>query len=222
MTDEIKKNQLLKEFQVFLEQDAPDQLELQTPPDLHSLLSELTALKTEVKAQARQYKSTLDTLSSGLNTLQEDNKALSAELLLYQQRLEQQKNELTKSMLFEMVDIYDRLNTGVKTLEHYRPVSGWFIKSRKKDVRFIERFKQGQVMSIRRFEQYLQSYQVQAIDCIGKAFDPKTMSALETSYNPKYENGIVLEELRTGFIYDDQILRLAEVKVNKLHPSENK
>jgi len=29
-------------------------------------------------------------------------------------------------------------------------------------------------------------------------------------------NGIVLEELRTGFMFEDQVLRLAEVKVNKL------
>ena len=31
-----------------------------------------------------------------------------------------------------------------------------------------------------------------------------------------------MEELRTGFLFDDQVLRLAEVKVNKLHPSQNR
>jgi len=222
MTDEIKKNELLEQFRDFLEQDAPGQFELQNPPDLHSLLSELTSLKTEVKVEARQYKNTLDLLSSGLETLQEDNKTLSTELALYQQRLEQQKKDITKNMLLEMVDIYDRLNTGVKTLEHYRPISGLFKKSREKDVRFIERYKQGQLMSIKRFEQYLQSYQVQMIDCIRKKFDPKTMSALETGYDLQVENGMVLEELRTGFLFDDQVLRLAEVKVNKLHPSQNR
>ncbi|MEE9337099.1 MAG: nucleotide exchange factor GrpE [Methylococcaceae bacterium] len=219
MTDEIKKNELLEQFRDFLEQDASGQFELQNPPDLHSLLSELTVLKTEVKVEARQYKNTLGLLSSSLDTLQEDNKTLSAELALYQHRLEQQKNDMTKKMLLEMVDIYDRLNSGVKTLEHYRPISGLFKKSREKDVRFIERFKQGQLISIKRFEQCLQSYQVQMIECIGKKFDPKTMSALETGYDPQFENGMVLEELRTGFLFDNQVLRLAEVKVNKLHPS---
>ncbi len=44
------------------------------------------------------------------------------------------------------------------------------------------------------------------------------MTILETSYNPKHNNGIEMEGLRTGFIFDEKILRLAEVKVNKLHP----
>lgn len=222
MSTDKEKNELLSEFHHFLEQDMPSQLELQNQPDLHTLLSEITGLKTEVKAEARQYKNTLDTLSSALDTVQEDNKTLISELALYKERLEQQKIDIMKGLLLDMVELYDRLNAGVKTLDHYRPVSTLFKKSRPKDIRFIERFKQGQGMSIKRLEQCLQSYQVQMIDCVGKAFDPKTMSALETGYDSTYENGIVLEELRTGFIFNDQVLRLADVKVNKLHPSENR
>jgi len=41
------------------------------------------------------------------------------------------------------------------------------------------------------------------------------MSVLEIDYKPALEKGIVLEELRKGFFYKDQVLRLAEVKVNK-------
>jgi molecular chaperone GrpE len=46
--------------------------------------------------------------------------------------------------------------------------------------------------------------------------DPVTMTAVETGNNLKVENGIVLEELRKGFLYKDQVLRLAEVKVNRI------
>ena len=42
------------------------------------------------------------------------------------------------------------------------------------------------------------------------------MTAVETAQNTQLATGIVLDELRTGFLYNDQVLRLAEVKVNKL------
>ena len=42
------------------------------------------------------------------------------------------------------------------------------------------------------------------------------MSAVEISHDPKLDNGIVIEELRKGFLFEENVLRLAEVKVNKL------
>lgn len=216
MTTETEKIELLEEFQSYLAQNPATTFAVQEPPDLHTLLSELTGLKTEVKLESRQFKNTLDTLGSALATVQEDNKALSAEVELYQQRLEQQQADMMRAMLLEMIDLYDRLSNGVALLHNYRPVKSLFKQSRKKDVRFIERFKEGQLMTIRRFEQLLHSYQVRAIDCAGKLLDPVTMNAVETDCDPKHSNGIVLEELRKGFLFKDQVLRLADVKVNKI------
>ena len=71
-------------------------------------------------------------------------------------------------------------------------------------------------MTLKRFEQLLQRHNVYAIDCVGKLLDPRTMSAVEISHDPKLENGIVVEELRKGFLFEENVLRLAEVKVNKL------
>jgi molecular chaperone GrpE len=42
------------------------------------------------------------------------------------------------------------------------------------------------------------------------------MSAVEICQDPKLDNGMVVEELRKGFIFEENVLRLAEVKVNKL------
>jgi len=217
MSTEVQKNELLEDFQKYLEQNNFDSVAAQEQPDLHSLLSEMTGLKTEVKAEARQFKSTLDTLSSALTIVQEDNKTLAAELLAYGQRLEQQQEKLMRTMLLQMVDMYDRLNTGVEVLQNYQPVNRLFKKSRPKDVHFIERFKEGQLMTLRRFEQALSEHQVRVIDCVGKRLDPVTMSAVETEQDVTQENGIVLQELRTGFLFKGQVLRLAEVKVNKIN-----
>lgn len=215
MTTDAQKHELLEDFRSYLEQSRLDSSETGEHPDLSTLLSEMASLKTEVKAESRQFKSTLDTLGSALVSLQDDNKILSRELAAHAERLEQQQRGITQAMLLEFVDIYDRLSTSLEVLKNYRPVASLFKHSRDKDVRFIKHFKEGQMMTIRRFDQLLQRYQVKTIDCVGKLLDPATMSAVETGHDPKLANGIVLEELRKGFLFQDQVLRLAEVKVNK-------
>jgi len=216
MTTELQKNELLEDFQAYLAESQADAFVTQEQPDLHSLLSEMASLKTEVKAEARQFKNTLDSLSSALNIVEGDNKVLVAELAAYGERSEQQQDKLMRTMLLQMVDMYDRVHTGGEVLQNYQPVKQLFKKSRPKDVHFIERFKEGQMMTLKRFEQLLLEYQVRAIDCDGKRFDPVTMSALETEQDLRQENGIVLQELRKGFLFKGQVLRLAEVKVNKV------
>lgn len=221
MTSESKQIELLEQFQSYLDQNTSDSFISNTQPDLHTLLSELTGLKTEVKTESRHYKSTLDTLSSALSTVQDDNKALSSQLEASTKQLEQQQVKITRTMLLDMIDLYDRLTSGNDVLQNYRPSVSLFKKSRDKDVRFIKHFKQGQEMTIKRFDQLFQQYQVREINCVGKIFDPLTMNAVETGHDAKLENGIVLEELRKGFHFKDQVLRLAEVKVNKINSGYN-
>ena len=217
MTTETQKSELLEQFQNYLEQSNAEPFSSNEQPDLSTLLSELTGLKTEVKTESRQFKNTLDTLSTALTSVQDDNKALSTELTGYAKRLEQQQHEIMRTMLLDVVDIYDRLVEGADVLHNYRPVTSLFKRSRNKDVRFIKRFNEGQLMTLRRFEQLFQKYKVRTTDCVGKLLDPVTMNAVETGHDPTLGNGIVLEELRKGFLFQDQILRLAEVKVNKIN-----
>ncbi|MDD5579919.1 MAG: nucleotide exchange factor GrpE [Methylobacter sp.] len=218
MSTEAEKSELLEDFRNYLEQSRLEQqLAINEQPDLNTLLSEMAGLKTEIKVESRLFKSTLESLGSALATVQDDNKTLSAELAVHAERLEQQQGEIMRTMLLDIVDIYDRLSTGLEVLQNYRPVSSLFKHSRDKDVHFIKRFKEGQLMTLRRFDQLLQRYQVQVIDCVGNLLDPMTMSAVETGHDPKLENGVVLEELRKGFLFKDQVLRLAEVKVNKIN-----
>ncbi|MFA6072298.1 MAG: nucleotide exchange factor GrpE [Janthinobacterium sp.] len=214
--NDTQKNPLLEEFQAYLEQ-TDLALTLSTEqPDLSTLLSEMAGLKSEVKAESRHFKTTLDTLSNALTTMETDNKALAGELATHGEQLQQMRSETLRTVLLDIVDIYDRLSVGFGVLENYQPVSSLFNHSKKQDIRFIKSFKEGQSITLKRFEQLLRRHNVQAIDCIGKPLDPRTMSAVEIDHNPKLENGIVIEELRKGFIFDNNVLRLAEVKVNKL------
>jgi molecular chaperone GrpE len=213
---DTQKNRLLEEFQTYLEQTDLAHTLSEEQPDLSTLFSEMAGLKSEVKAESRHFKVTLDTLSDALTALRADNKVLADELATHSDRLQQARNETLRKVLLEMVDIYDRLTVGFGILQNYNPVSSLFSHSTKQDVRFIESFKEGQAMTLKRFEQLLQRHQVYAIDCVGKLLDPRTMSAVEISQDPNLDNGIVTEELRKGFLFEEHVLRLAEVKVNKL------
>ena len=213
---DLQKNRLLEEFQTYLEQTDLTQGLSAGQPDLSSLLGEMAGLKSEVKAESRHFKTTLDTLGNALAALQADNQALTGELATHSEHLQQTRSETLRSVLLEMVDLYDRLTVGFGVLENYHPVSSLFSNSAKQDVRFIESFKEGQAMTLKRFEQLLQRHQVYAIDCVGKLLDPRTMSAVEISHDPTLDNGMVIEELRKGFLFENNVLRLAEVKVNKL------
>ena len=212
---DIQKNRLLEEFQSYLEHADLNQMP-GAQPDLHTLLGEMAGLKAEVKAESRHFKSTLDTLGDALVTVQADNKALTDELAGHEAHLQQQRSEVLRTVLLDIVDIYDRLAVGYGMLQKYHPVASLFRHSKKQDVDFIESFKEGQAMTLKRFEQLLQRHRVYPIECVGKILDPRTMSAVEIANDASLDNGIVLEELRKGFLFEGQVLRLAEVKVNKL------
>lgn len=213
---DAQKQRLLEEFQHYLEQADLEQPPGEAQPDLHALLAEMAGLKAEVKAESRHFKSTLDTLGEALAAVQADNQALAGQLAQHEAHMRQQRNEIHKAMLLELVDVYDRFTVGFCMLQSYRPLALLFSHSKKQDVEFIESFKQGQSMTLRRFEQLLQRHRVVPMDCVGKMLDPHTMSAVEVGHDAKCDNGVVLEELRRGFLFEDQVLRLAEVKVNKL------
>ncbi len=219
MNNDSTENDLLKEFENYLKQANLENLPVGDQPDLNTVLAEISGLKTEVKAESRQFKKTLDNLNSTLTSLQEDNRVLTKQLEESKQRLQTERNELIKTMLLEMLEVYDRLTEGMTMLKKYQPVKTLFKSSRKKDIRVINRYREGQGMTIRRFEQLLWHYKVRPIECVGKLFDPEKMHAVATAFDSTKDNGKVLEELRRGFLFQGQVLRLAEVKVNKIKES---
>ncbi|MCQ8102753.1 nucleotide exchange factor GrpE [Methylomonas sp. SURF-2] len=216
MTTEATPDSLLSALRQYLLETDFAHLTDVDQPDLTALFSDLAGLKTEVRTESRQFKATLDALSMAVETLKADNQALAGELAAAAERSQRQRGELERAMLLELIDIYDRLSEGHKALQNYRPLDALFNHSKQRDVRFIASVAQGQEITLKRLEQQLQRRRVFAMDCVGKPFDAHTMSTIAVGNDPRLDNGIVLEELRKGFWCGDQLLRPAEVKVNKL------
>jgi len=216
MSTEIPQDELLAALQHYLQETDFAHLTSLEQPDLTALFTDLAGLKTEVKAEARQFKAALDSLSDAVATLKADNRAMADELAKAGERLQQQRREVERTLLLEWLDIYDRLDAGHRALQNYRPVDGLFSHSKKQDLGFIASIGEGQEITLKRLEQMLQRRRVFAIDCVGQPFDARTMTTVAIGNEPALENVVVLEELRKGFLIEDQVLRLAEVKVNKL------
>lgn len=216
MTTETPQSELFAALEQHLQETDYAHLTAVEQPDLSTLFTDLSGLKSEVKAESRLFKSTLDLLSIAVESLKTDNQSLTNELTTTGERMLQQQRELERAVLLDVVDIYDRLSAGYRMLQNYRPLNALFRHSKKQDVRFIESFSKGQEITLKRLEQLLQRRRITVLNCEGLPFDARTMTTIDIGQNPKFGNGIVLEELRKGFLFEDQVLRLAEVKVNKL------
>ena len=55
-------------------------------------------------------------------------------------------------------------------------------------------------------------------ETVGRPFDPRLASAVATVENRALADGVVVEELRPGFLWHDELLRPAEVVVAKRRP----
>jgi molecular chaperone GrpE len=71
----------------------------------------------------------------------------------------------------------------------------------------------GYAMSLRRVERVLPTFGVDAIECLGRPFDPEQMEAVEMTESPGQASGTVVEEVRRGYRWKGKLFRFAQVKV---------
>jgi len=73
-------------------------------------------------------------------------------------------------------------------------------------------------MNLQRLDDILARRGVRPLRVLGLRFDPQTMHAAEAGPDPGQADGLVLAELRRGFVQGQRLLRPAEVVVNRLSP----
>ncbi len=212
--DESTKEQLIAQFRTYLETSQVDKETDQQKTDLFSLFTELAALRNEVKLESRQVKNALDLFKDTFDTLQTSQEQLIKELEQCRSEQNRQLRDNIRSLFLAFLDIYDRIEAGAATLNSYR-LSSWTTQFCRKEIRLIRGLQEGQAMTLRRLEQLLARYQIRPLEALNKPLDPHSMQAVEVEYQPQLENGIVTGELRKGFMWEEEVLRQAEVKVNK-------
>jgi len=213
-------NNLVEQFSGFLQQNGKDvlsSLEQQNTPQnsvtLYNLFGELSALKNEVKRESKQVKDAVGQFSGLLDTLKQNNQQLSAELEYQQQQDEKTSFAYRLPLLEDVLDLNDSLQHTLESAKKHKP--SWWERRSKRALFFRQDMIKGLEITQRRINKMLQRHRINAISCVGKTLDPHKMKAVKLVTSPKYENGQVLAEIRKGYTRNDDVIRLAEVVVNK-------
>lgn len=192
--------------------------------DLFSLYSEIKALKNEVKIESRHIKQGFIGMQEALELRNESG--------------EQEKDGPELAPLLDgIIDLYDRIHASIRALqepgqqetEEEEKKSFWSRrrkkeeKERKERARRLQReqemitsMRTGQQMLLDRIVGLLLAWDITPVAALEQRFDPHTMRALGTDTLPELADGTVSAEIRTGFQQQDRILRLADVRVNRL------
>lgn len=207
-----RKEDLIARFRAYLERDAETQDTDPAQPDLYTLLAELAALKNEVKLEARQVKTALDQFREVFETLRQTNDRLEQESVRLREREGLARQETERELLLEVLDIYDRLQAGRDQARRFVP--SWLARRSGADA-FIQSLADGQDLTLRRIEDILNRRGVYGLETRGQPFDPRTMQATGSGWDPELAEGVVIQETRRGFSRHNRLLRPAEVVVNK-------
>lgn len=218
MIDAETRERLVEQFRACLDGEADDSDDSTEAIDLRTLLAELAALKNEVRLQARQFKTALEQLQASGVALREHNDRLQHDLERSRSQAADAKAEAERGLLLGLLDLRDRLQAGLDAQLAWRaPPLARLLGSVR---RHAESQRAGAALTLQRIDEMLAAYRVRPIAALGRALDPHCMRAVAVESTPRAEEGVVVRELRRGFYRGNELLRAAEVIVNRKGPAE--
>jgi molecular chaperone GrpE len=219
MIDTNTKEEMITKFSHFLEDISEEELTMSdSSVDLYTLFKEFISLKTEIKHESRQFKNALDSFKDVFTTLQRNSDVLTSELAQRRreqsQEIEIQKRKILKPLLLDLLELRDSIEAGVISSQNYRP---HFLSSiLKHEKALIASMNEGQSMTMRRLDQLLVDHGVVSLHVLHQQFNPMLMRAVAVESCQTLSSGVVTVEVRKGYMWNEELLRLAEVKVNKI------
>jgi molecular chaperone GrpE len=167
------------------------------PTDWYTVWSGMTALTQEVKLQGRAFKQLSEAL--GADAERRGRKEALGGLLEMRERLLRGLAGL-RGMETLQPDFWDRIfSRRWRKVEHALGV-----------VRALE---DGYRLSLAHLDDLLSQFQVQAIDCVGRQFDPRRMNAVDAEETDQEPEGTVLFVYRAGYEWNGELYRPAQVRV---------
>jgi molecular chaperone GrpE len=214
--DEHIKQALLSRFSAYLD-SAADQPEPPDDPgeatDLYSLFVEMAGLRSEVRTESRLVKEALDQFRGVFDLLRTSQATLQQELDRVRAETRAQAHAALRPLLLDVIDLRDRLVAALKFVPTGRP--HWSDRLLRRNALGGAAWQEGLRMTVRRLDQVLLDRSVVATHLVGQPFDPRRARVIATAPDSSVAEGTVIEEVRTGFLWEDQVLRTAEVIVSK-------
>jgi molecular chaperone GrpE len=143
-------------------------------------------LKNQIEQLKNELKEHKDQLLRKIADFQNYQKRMDKELKLLE-------NETKKKYLSELMDINELLK---RAYEDKNP-------------------KEGLKLIIDNIERFFEKEQIKCIDCIGKKFDHNLHHAVSTLEKDDYDDDIIVEEVKKGYMINDKLLRPSQVIVAK-------
>lgn len=213
MIDSDLKEHLIEQFRACLDRSEDEAANVGETIDLSTLLAEMAALKNEVRLQARQFKTALEQLQGLSEAQREHNERLQRDLDRSRSQAADAKQQAERGLLLGLLELRDRLQAGLDAQMAWRPAPILSLVSGQQ--RFTQSLREGSALTLQRLDELLASHRVRAIDALGQPLDPHCMRAVAVEWVPQAAEGVVLRELRRGFFHDTELLRTADVIVNK-------
>jgi len=211
--DPSEKDLLIEEFRSCLETWAESDEDSDNAVDLHTLLAEMAALKNEIRLESRQFKSMLDEMRGFGDALREQNERLNRDLDRAREQSSADKQKAERGLLLVMLDLRDRLQAGADTGAAHAPP--FFARLIPGETRFAASLGLGLTLTLSRLDDALAGYRVRPLEVLGQPLDPHLMRAVGVETVADKPDGVVLREARRGFFHGGELLRAAEVIVNK-------
>lgn len=198
--------------------------------DSYALWAAMTTLAQEVKLQGRSFKELSEAVGMQPSRIGEEMRAAWNERWREREREIQRATEhrCRKEALGVLVDLRDRLARGLEAVRsggaeiaaHGEPgwLARWFApRHRRRPVDSgavtLSALTKGYELSIERLDEALGELSAHEIRCQGEIFDPKRMNAIDCEESRTAPEGTVLEVYRSGYEWNGEVFRPAQVKV---------
>ena len=232
------KERALDDFRRWLDEleEIPPAAEGEPPScDLHDLFSELAALRQEVRLQNREQSRAgreLANAAARYDAIDRTARRRDEELDALERRVSRAAED---RCLLSVLDLRDALVRGREAARRLRKAGKKAGKAAgkkpgrkralpRKPFRRLQPAIAGVVdgyeLALRRCDRTLARFGVHGVPAAGLRFDARTMHAVETRRVAGREDGVVVDEFVSGFVRDGEVLRLAEVAVNRVQGAE--
>jgi molecular chaperone GrpE len=214
--DDSLRRALLERFNAWLdaaEAGSEPTAEPEQTTDLYSLFVELAGLRTEVRTESRLVKEALDQFRSAFDTLQASHVTLQRELDRARAEVRDGRCDTLRPLLLDVVDLRDRLSAALAMLGAALP--RWPERLWRRQAVHGQAWQDGLRLTLQRLDHILRDRGVEAMQLLGRPLDPRLARAIGTVPNHAVAEGTVVEEVRTGFLWEDAVLRTAEVVVSR-------
>ena len=167
---------------------------------------------TPVEDPAAQMNAELESLKSELAQCQDRFLRKAAEFENYRKRMERERIEAAllakSSVLIEFLPVADACDRALDSFKTSQGTDG------------LEQYREGVRLLYKQIHDVLNRLGVAPIDAQGQPFDPHLHEAMTREANHDFEDNIVIEELRRGYMFKDRLLRPSQVRVSAGPPEK--